>query len=149
MPAYSFHERFIADVEAGRKQHTIRAKRKNAPRVGQTFHAYYAMRNVHCRKLLSAPITKVEDIRIQVMTDQLWIWIESLFLDPAEVNRLAQADGFRSADDMAAWWRRVHGLGTFRGDVIHWDYDRRQGADLTAELRAPATAPTSCWRAAC
>jgi hypothetical protein len=147
MPSYSFHQRFVTDIQSGKKRHTIRAKRKHAPRVGQTFHGFYAMRTAHCTKLVTAPIVKVEDIRIQVMEDSLWIWVDGVFLDPSEVTRLAQADGFASHSDMAAWWRRVHGFGTFRGDIIHWGAaPAAAGAEpFTAAIRSSDT-PTDCWR---
>jgi hypothetical protein len=65
MPAYSFQKQFVPRIESGDKTHTIRGKRKNRPRPGQTFYGYYAMRTKQCRKLIQSVITRVQDIVIE------------------------------------------------------------------------------------
>ena len=52
MPAFSFKEQFVPFVKDGSKPGTIRAARKQIPRVGQLAHLYYAMRTKYCTKLV-------------------------------------------------------------------------------------------------
>jgi hypothetical protein len=51
MPAYSFQERFVPLVLDGSKPHTIRSRRKNAAKKGDTLYLYFGMRTKWCKKL--------------------------------------------------------------------------------------------------
>lgn len=107
MPAYSFQKQFVPFVESGEKTHTIRGKRKNRPKPGQTFYAYYGMRTKQCRKLLQSEITRVQDIIIDIggfycdyidgeyviITDPV-IKIDGDVLAGDEMEALARRDGF-------------------------------------------------------
>jgi hypothetical protein len=133
MPAYSFQKRFVPPVERGDKTHTIRGKRKNRPRPGQRFYAYYAMRTKQCRKLLESVITRVQDITIEqaervcdttsreglvVYWNVLKITIDGDVLALDEAEALARRDGFQDLLEMSDFWppSRL----PFYGDLIHW-----------------------------
>lgn len=138
MGAYSFKQRFVPMVEDGSKTHTIRGKRRYPDRPGSTFHGFYGMRTKQCRKIMQAPIPRVEDIVIEPKIRLIWIAETRLTDDEADL--FAWRDGFRP-DDIYAWppetvvsplelmmrfWRLTHGERYFTGDVIHWDYSRRE-----------------------
>jgi hypothetical protein len=123
MPAYSFQKQFVPFVESGEKTHTIRGKRKNRPKPGQTFYGYYAMRTKQCRKLIQSTITRVQDIEIILGPFGMEITIDDERLSPDEIVALARRDGFDSASSMEKFW---NGRYPFSGDLIHWSFDRRQ-----------------------
>ena len=114
MPAFSFKQQFVAKVESGEKLHTIRAKRKNRPRVGQTFYGYYGLRTKQCRKLVESVITRVQDI---VIDDLCGIMVDGDGLSLVEREELAVADGFSNYEQMLRFW---DGRLPFSGDIIHW-----------------------------
>jgi hypothetical protein len=123
MAAYSFKKQFIPYILDGSKTHTIRGKRKHPDKPGATFYGYYGMRTKQCRKLIEAPVLRLEDIRME----RARIWIDSEELDRAEKNTLAWRDGFREGlfDQMLSFWIANHGTTDFHGDLIHWDYSKR------------------------
>ena len=51
MAALNFQKQFAPDVESGIKLQTIRAKRKNPIKEGETLYLYTGMRTKKCRKL--------------------------------------------------------------------------------------------------
>jgi hypothetical protein len=61
-----FKERFAPFVEEGSKTHTIRAKRKIRPRVGEICHCYANPRQKSMRLLGRFECIRVEDLRIEV-----------------------------------------------------------------------------------
>src|SRR4051812_25287523 len=109
--------RFEPFVLDGSKRHTIRAKRKLRPRVGEICHVYVNPRQKSMRLLGRWRCTRVEDIRIQIEFSFLragaqcnpWIphsisaWINGDVLTMAEINRLCWQDGFRSGVEETAW----------------------------------------------
>lgn len=126
-----FKARFVPMIEDGSKTHTIRAKRKTRPRVGETCHCYTGLRHKGARLLGRWPCVKVEDILVYERGDAtLGITIEGVELSVAEKNALAWRDGFRGNGkrfafaEMAEYWLKVHpveeGPFVFEGDVIHW-----------------------------
>jgi len=127
-----FKARFAPMVEDGSKTHTIRAKRKIRPKVGETCHCYTGLRQKGARLLGRWPCVKVEDIRIYEQRDTytLGIAIDGVELCFDEKNTLAWRDGFRSSGEqfafteMTAYWMKLHptkeGPFVFEGDVIHW-----------------------------
>lgn len=131
MPAYSFQKQFVEPVETGAKTHTIRGKRKNRPKPGQTFYGYYAMRTKQCRKLLQSVITRVQDIKIEVASlypdyidgDHVIltnprITIDGEELAEDEMETLARRDGFSDLRAMMMFWPKD--VLPFTGDIIHW-----------------------------
>lgn len=136
MGAYSFKRQFVPFVRNGSKRHTIRGKRRHPDKPGSTFFGYYGMRTKHCEKLIKAPVIRLEDIGIY----RAQVWINGEELSLSEKDSLAWRDGFRHQnlpgslectgaggcfDLMLQFWVAEHGDIDFHGDVIHWDYERR------------------------
>lgn len=51
MPGYSFNIRFVPMLLDGTKRQTIRARRKNPAKVGDTLYLYSGLRTRNCKKL--------------------------------------------------------------------------------------------------
>jgi hypothetical protein len=127
-----FKRRFAPYVEDGSKTHTIRAKRTNRPKVGETCHCYVDPRQKTMRLLGRWECVKVESILIYECGDKtLSVFINGEQLGTDEKNALAWRDGFRgngnrgAFEEMAAFWKAEHPevlTDAFRGDVIHWRY---------------------------
>lgn len=116
MPAYNFQERFAPDVESGRKQQTIRPRRKRPTRAGDTLYLYAGMRTKRCRKLREAICKSVSNITI-------WPgWVITLNgrdLSRIEANELARADGFSGIGGLYDFFRGHYKL-PFEGELITW-----------------------------
>ncbi len=119
-----FKKQFVPFIESGAKTHTIRAKRKIAPKVGETCHCYTGLRQKGARLLGRWPCRKVDEIRIwqdlgethlppgrspmiaNLVIDreaEEWpfnfqVTINGEDLDQSERDVLAWQDGFRGAD---------------------------------------------------
>lgn len=127
-----FKRRFAPMVEDGSKTHTIRGKRKTAPRVGEICHCYVDPRQKTMRLLGRWACVKVEEIAIihNKAVGRVDVTIEDQWLSPDECNALAWRDGFRSRGfegafgEMMEFWR---GRLPFVGHVIHWAYDGVSG----------------------
>lgn len=131
MVAYSCQKRFEAPIQQGFKTHTIRAvgKRRHA-RVGERVQLYVAMRTKHCRLIMEATCTAVQDCHLT---------FEGASLTKATVggqsvedlDGFAVSDGFTDADEMGKFWAKQHGLteGIFYGLLIEWSPlpDHREG----------------------
>ena len=119
MPAYNFQPVFAAAVEAGWKVQTIRAKRKNRPRVGQIAHCFTGMRTRQCRRIGTWKIEDVVDVRI----DYAGVILDGSPLRAIDLDAFAWADGFKDWEDMRTWFRATHGL-PFHGDLVMWHADK-------------------------
>ena len=64
MPAYSFNTRFVPMVVDGTKRQTIRARRKNPAKVGDTLYLYSGLRTKYCKKLREDKCTATTTIII-------------------------------------------------------------------------------------
>ncbi len=145
-----FKARFVPMILDGSKRHTIRAKRKIAPRVGETCHLYTGLRQRGpiIQKLASGqvvrqkmtrllgrwPCVKVQEIEIIERADLqalykgsslAWVWIDGIGLSEDEREALAVSDGFTSFAEMMEFWE---GRLPFVGDIIHWNPDGLDGA---------------------
>lgn len=115
MPAYNFQYQFAAAVKHQLKRSTIRAKRKNRPRVGQTAYCYTGMRTKSCYLLGRWIIREVRDINIL----SEGVLLDGGALSNRDLDKLARLDGFLNWPDMAMWFDKTHGL-PFHGDLIIW-----------------------------
>lgn len=129
-----FKQRFAPFVEDGTKLHTIRAKRKVRPKVGEICHCYVNPRQKTMRLLRRSVCVRVDEITIfgnGLWPDPLAIEINGHLLSRDEARDLAWLDGFRShpkntilpLGEMAAFWKVTHGMkpgDVFVGDLIHW-----------------------------
>lgn len=116
-------DRFIPEVESGKKRHTIR--RGKRWRAGMRIDLFANVRQKTMHLIFRAPVTCVEDIVILVGSVWFTVYINDHALDQTELVMLAIRDGFKSAADMHAFWLKQHGLGSFDGQIVHWDYERR------------------------
>jgi hypothetical protein len=126
MPALNFKAQFADQVKNMEKRQTIRARgKRRPPRVGDPLMLYTGMRQAGCRKLLDAMCTDVVPISISIKSRAVQMarligaepaWC-SLFDD--EIEELAKADGFASADAFFAFFAAQYG-DTFSGYVIKW-----------------------------
>lgn len=127
-----FKRRFEAAILAKTKRHTIRGKRKVAPRVGETCHCYVNPRQKTMRLLGRWPCVRVQTVRIERLKSidagyLVGVWVDGWRLKGDELELLARSDGFVSFAEMMEFWK---GRLPFHGDIIHWDPDAAQPAAL-------------------
>ncbi len=117
MPALNFQARFAGLVESGAKRQTIRKRRKDGrdPKPSDTLHFFTAMRTKACRRLGRATCTSVDPVYVGVAG----IKIGCDWIDVADEDVFARADGFASAAELIDWFSRTHGL-PFEGLLIRW-----------------------------
>jgi hypothetical protein len=126
----NFKPQFVPFILDGSKQHTIRAPRKDPPKVGEICHCYTGLRQKGARLLGRWPCVKVEEILIFTEGLRWRIFIDEIELSFDEKNSLAWKDGFRPEEGvewahaaMRVFW---NGRLPFDGHVIHW---RKPDAD--------------------
>lgn len=119
-----FQRRFALFVADGSKTHTIRAIRKNPPKVGEICHCYVDPRQKAMRLLGRWPCVKVQEIVIGL---NHCVYIDRYLLQADECNALAWRDGFRDRgrahafEQMMEFWE---GRLPFKGHIIHWRYSK-------------------------
>lgn len=136
MPLLGFKRQFSSFVQDGSKFHTLRAKRKNRPRVGDTCHCFEGLRTKKCRLLRRSPCIRVQDVRIEFVPDGIAyfirISIDGAELSMREAGEFAWRDGFRTygvnydaaLSEFAAFWEATHDMGrgdSWEGDLISWN----------------------------
>lgn len=145
-----FKRQFAPFVLDGSKTHTIRAHRKNAPRVGEVCHCYTNVRQKDMTLLGRWPCVRVEPITLDFEPDgiayRLRITLGDVTLTEKEAERFALADGFRNAPRDRAYPRSIDRMARFwiadgrlkdaiespawHGVVIHWKFTDQRGAAL-------------------
>lgn len=126
MPAINFKAEFADQVRNLEKCQTIRARgKRRPPRVGEPLMLYTGMRQIGCHKLIDAVCVAVDPISISIksrtvqmlaLRGRVPMWA-TLF--DHEIEELAKADGFASADAFFAFFAEQYGE-TFSGYVIKW-----------------------------
>lgn len=120
-----FQPRFIPLVEAGTKRQTVRPEPKGLrdqdwPEVGDLFSGRQWIGEPYRskqRKLAEGLIYRVEVIRITFRNGGPVIKLGARFLERAEAERFARADGFCDLDDLIRWFGdRI----PFKGLAIFW-----------------------------
>jgi hypothetical protein len=117
------------------KRQTIRAHRADGrdPKPGDTLYLYTGLRTKAVRKLGEVRCRRVERLRIapgrtrdkRASSDRGFTCsvaqpgTRAVPLDPAQLRRLARADGFDSVDEFVAFFESRHGL-PFEGYLIRW-----------------------------
>ncbi len=130
-----FKRQFAPFVEEGSKTHTIRAKRKIRPRVGEVCHCYVDPRQKTMRLLGRFKCVRVEDITITEYFNPmipLAVSINGQLLSTDETEAFLYRDGFRdkggetyeAIHHAAEFWKKRLSTGAFHGDLIHWEYSR-------------------------
>lgn len=120
-----FQAQFAPLVEAGTKRQTVRPIPDLRPKVGDTIDCREWTGTPYRspqRRLVSGEITAVEDCQISeagVMIGKFSQSYEIMEQPGGNRERFAQADGFKSFEDLRDWFQREHGL-PFEGILIKW-----------------------------
>lgn len=120
--------RFVPLVESGAKTSTIRGKPKREIRVGDVIDfrqwtgAPYRSKQRKIREVICTsvqPITIATKIRPHGVA--VWVWLDrtELVRGRRANNALAKADGFKSIEELGAWFLETHGA-SFEGVLIKW-----------------------------
>lgn len=129
MVAYSFQQRFVEPIEAGRKQQTIRGERRRHSRPGELVQLYTGMRTKNCRLIGTAWCRNVEPIRL-ILSMPCIETVSGIIANAEGLDEFAQRDGFARWRTMAAFWRVYHpAANVFSGVLIEWR-DFRPGKRL-------------------
>jgi hypothetical protein len=123
MPALNFHSRFVPLIEAGTKNQTIRAPRRDGrPHClrGDELKLYTGMRTKACRLVKIVTVTWIEGVVIY-SNGMDWMsrssWLCSSHGD--FLRAFAIMDGFEGWCEMRDWFDKRHGL-PFQGNLISW-----------------------------
>ena len=106
MPAYNFKVQFANNVEAGKKLHTIRPKRKRPTKPGERLILYTGMRTKNCRLLVDTVCKDVQPVEIHAT----YIRVGGRILNMQERVELAMNDGFDSLAAFYDFFRETYGL---------------------------------------
>lgn len=127
MVAYSFQRQFCQPILDRTKGGTIRAPRiRPHAQPGQSLQLYSGMRTKSCRRISTETCMSIECIALFFATDRVgWCHVESpayiwrsIISEAADLDRLAVFDGFRSWEEMKAFWNGTGG--PFFGFHIRW-----------------------------
>lgn len=140
-----FKKEFALAVQLGHKQTTIRAARKNAPRLGDTCHCYTGLQTKACRLLGRWKCVGVQPIVINIVDRPefpLEVQLSDRMLPVEDMERLLTRDGFRpdhissaSQKARAFWGVRL----PFWGHLITWDWTAEGAAPLAHNFRLGST----------
>jgi hypothetical protein len=118
MPALNFKPRFATRVSDGSKPHTIRAWRTRPFKAGDNLSFFTGMRTRACRRLRpNARCTAATPIELNV-TRRI-VRLGRRKLTRVQIERLAQKDGFETAEEFWQFFAETHGR-TLRGQLIEW-----------------------------
>lgn len=119
-----FERRFVKPIVDGTKRQTIRASSCHAPRELLSLRQWAGVpyRSKQLEIVPPVRIAAVEAISIFVLDAGLGIFVSGVQVE--DVEAFARADGFPSADKMAARYRakgRVAKTDEFSGALIRWE----------------------------
>lgn len=127
MPALNYNARFADLVTSGAKPHTIRAFRARLFRKGDTLMHYTGLRTTAAKKIRPDTLC-VAAVNVVIDTSALTVDIAAgshyypgaaRFLSPAEIERLAKADGFESVGEFFMYFKGAHGRFA-SGQLVEW-----------------------------
>ena len=99
-----FRRQFAPYVREGSKTHTLRARRKIRPRVGEACHCYENPRQKSMTLLGRWRCIRIEPALIYERADGTFaMWISDIELSISEKNAFAWCDGFRDQGKKGAW----------------------------------------------
>lgn len=107
----NFQSRFAEAIRKGTKTTSIRGR---AASVGEMLHCYTGLRRPGATLLGRFPCTGCHVIEIHAAG----VWLPRDL--PNVPQDVAEADGFKTFDEMRDWFRAIHGL-PYRGFRISWD----------------------------
>lgn len=116
MPAYNFQQQWADDVESGKKNCTIRRRRKRPTRAGDTLYLKAGMRTKHCRNLRTTVCKKVTSLEIIAFEVKL----KGDYLSQPQITRLALRDGFESVEAFFKFFHRQYGYAVDDLELIEW-----------------------------
>lgn len=126
MPQLNFSKQFAPAVSDGSKRQTIRAKRKNPIRRGDTLHLFTGLRTKQARRLLppqvcqDALLIKMRRNHTEQNGDLFSIEIDFQGkLSADEIRAMATKDGFSRVTDFLEWFL-PKGTDEFNGQLITW-----------------------------
>lgn len=125
MPQLNFSKQFAAAVSDGSKRQTIRAKRKNPIRTGDTLHLFTGLRTKQARRLLPTQVCReAQIIRIRWKPIKQYKSLEITLEKKGKLNAsdawaFMKADGFFSREEFAEWFL-PKGTDEFNGQLITW-----------------------------
>lgn len=128
MAIYNFKPQFATAIRLGAKTQTIRAHGKRpAPKVGETAYCYTGLRTQNVCRLGAFKIVRVSQISISATSRSVSVprcgaWYN---LTDDEIEQLARADGFASAEEFFGFFTKEHG-GTLGGFLIEWSTEGAQ-----------------------
>ncbi len=128
MPILGFDERFAALVESGEKTQTIRKPRAQPIRRGDRLYFYTGpYRKGERLKIGEGRCTRVRLIRFQNVMGRRVCFVGNRGRAQRRyrqtqhgADKFAQADGFRSFDEMVGYIEGAYGL-PFEGSLIEWE----------------------------
>jgi hypothetical protein len=130
-----FKPRFEEPIQLGTKVFTLRGKRKNEPKLGETLYMYTGLRTSNCRKISDKE--KLQDkqrvrlqIRANAKNDTLKVWVDGRELTEAEIDQFVIYDGFVDRTDFINYWiqdktekprrpKKAYRIGAFL-TMYHW-----------------------------
>ena len=104
-----FKPRFKDPIQMGTKVFTMRGKRKNEPKIGETLYMYCGLRTKNCEKISDKEkLISKQKVRIWIyaVTNYLEvkIWVDGKQLTAAQLSEFVKYDGFVSVRDFADYW---------------------------------------------
>ena len=104
---------FEEKIKSGTKIHTIRADKNNRWKAGNKIHFATGVRSSNYNCFNIGVCIGVQDIEIR----SFGIYVDGIKLQTAQVQLLAQNDGFDNIQDFWAWFIPLQ---PFTGKIIHW-----------------------------
>lgn len=123
-----FKKRFVNPINIGTKDHTVRNRRKNRPKVGEILHMYTALRTKHCELITNKHILQAVqevDIAVGKYSSRKAFWV-SIRVDKKELSAKKMEeffirDGFKNHDDFCEYWLDGKDYICMTGlDLFHW-----------------------------
>jgi hypothetical protein len=105
-----FKERFAEPILLGTKVFTLRNKRKNQPKIGETLYMYYGLRSSQCRKITDKEkLMGIQEVDITISRSAekevtIHISVDGRSLTHEEIDQFVQFDGFVDRADFADYW---------------------------------------------
>ena len=108
---FNFNLRFAGVIRRGEKRQTIRQTRKDkrVPAVGDLVKLYTGLRTKDTLLLGEGFVTTCQPIVVDWWTTNAWgIYPDGRRLVLEEANDFAQADGFKSAQELLDWFKDTY-----------------------------------------
>lgn len=105
-----FKKRFKEPILQLTKVFTMRGKRKNDPKIGETLYMYTGLRTANCELTSNQEkLISVQKVLIDMWVDtfvmkELCIYVDNRKLTTDEVEQFVKYDGFIDKKDFAEYW---------------------------------------------